>query len=158
MTLERWLSLALLAACLAYGYTAFFVMDAQLPRFAKLSPIWPSSFPKVIASLALIIAFLQLMQPKQADTVQWKSLKSLNWTLALVICALMVAYALLLRPMGFLLATYGFLTLTAFALGERKLMKLSVIAVITAGALWYLVDQVLGIYLRPLPWFIGWGG
>ena len=43
------------------------------------------------------------------------------------------------------------------ALGERKLHILIPIAMIAAGVVWYLVQGVLGIYLRPLPLFLGNG-
>jgi putative tricarboxylic transport membrane protein len=73
---------------------------------------------------------------------------------ALFLLALMVAYALLLRPIGFLLATTLFLAGGSMILGERKYIVLIPIAVFTAFLIWYLVQQVLGIFLRPWPWFI----
>ena len=66
----------------------------------------------------------------------------------------MVAYALLLRPIGFLTATTLFLAGGSMILGERKFTLLIPVAVITAVMIWYLVQEVLGIFLRPWPWFI----
>ena len=74
---------------------------------------------------------------------------------ALFLLALMVVYALLLRPAGFLFSTSGFLILGSFILGERKWHIMVPIAVIATLFVWYLVQQVLGIYMRPLPGFIG---
>ena len=39
-------------------------------------------------------------------------------------------------------------------LGERRWVMMGVIGVIAAGFVWYLVDEVLGIFMRPLPWFV----
>jgi len=70
---------------------------------------------------------------------------------ALGLLALMVAYALTLRPLGFLGSTIGFLVLGAVILGERRFHVLIPVAVIAAGSIWYLVQEVLGIFLRPWP-------
>ena len=68
---------------------------------------------------------------------------------------LMVAYALCLRPVGFLLSTTVFLIAGSFILGERKWHVMIPVAVIATASVWYLVQEVLGIYMRPLPGFIG---
>ena len=65
----------------------------------------------------------------------------------------MVAYALLLRPIGFVTATTLFLFLGAVTLGERRYVVLVPVAVLAAFLIWYLVQEVLGIFLRPWPWF-----
>ena len=72
---------------------------------------------------------------------------------ALSLLALMVAYAMMLRPLGFLGSTTAFLVLGAVILGERKLYILIPVAAIATGSIWYLVQEVLGIFLRPLPSF-----
>ncbi len=66
----------------------------------------------------------------------------------------MAAYALMLRPLGFLLATVGFLAGGGVILGERKFHILIPVAALAAGVVWYLVQQVLGIFLSPLPSFL----
>jgi putative tricarboxylic transport membrane protein len=66
----------------------------------------------------------------------------------------MVAYALLLRPMGFLASTTGFLVLSGALLGERKWFRLFLISGVSTGVIWYLVQEVLGIFLRPFPFFL----
>ena len=67
----------------------------------------------------------------------------------------MIAYALFLRPAGFLISTALFLIVGSFVLGERKWHIMVPVAAIATLAVWYLVQQVLGIYLRPLPGFLG---
>jgi len=65
----------------------------------------------------------------------------------------MLAYALLLRPIGFVTTTTLFLAFGGIILGERRLVILVSISVFTSLVLWYLVQEVLGIFLRPWPWF-----
>lgn len=160
MALDRWVAFVILCAALAYGYAAFFTMDGSLAPFMKRNPIWPSTFPKVLAVLAILTSLFILLgfekAPEDAKSpdIDYRRLGDYNLTQALVLLGLMVAYALCLRPLGFLFSTFAFLTLGAFALGERKLHILLPVAAIASGAVWYLVDEVLGIFLRPWPFFV----
>ena len=161
MALDRWVALVILLVCLLYGYTAFFTMDELLPPFMQRNPVWPSTFPKVLAVLGGVLSLLILLGfEKQSDVVgsndlDYRKLFSYKIGQALMLIGLMVAYALLLRPAGFLLATTGFLVLGPLLLGERKLHYVIHIAMVASGIVWYLVQQVLGIFLRPWPFFLG---
>jgi len=62
-----------------------------------------------------------------------------------------VLYALTLRPLGFVGSTVGFLVLGAVLLGERRFHILIPVAAVAVGSIWYLVQEVLGIFLRPWP-------
>ena len=68
---------------------------------------------------------------------------------------LMVVYALALRPAGFLLSTSLFLILGSAILGERRWLTMILVAALATGIVWWLVDEVLGIFLRPLPYVFG---
>jgi len=161
MALDRWIALIILGIALAYGYAAFFTMDQLLPPFMQRNPIWPSTFPKVLAVLAIItslIILLGLEKPSgeiKTPDIDYRRLGDYNIGQAALLLGLMVAYALLLRPAGFLLSTAGFLTVGAMILGERKLWILIPVAALATGIVWYLVEGVLGIFLRPLPFFLG---
>ena len=162
MTLDRWIAFVILSVALAYGYTAFFTMDQLLPPFMQRNPIWPSTFPKILSVLTIITSLVILLglEKPSADAaakkpdIDYRRLTDYNLGQALSLLGLMVAYALTLRPLGFLLATAGFLSLGAVVLGERKFHILILVAAIATGVVWYLVQEVLGIFLRPLPWFM----
>ncbi len=159
MALDRWLALVILGICLAYGYAAWFTMDGSLAPFMKRNPIWPSTFPKVLSVLGIIAALVILLglekaEPKEAD-IDYRRLGEYNLGQALLLLALMVAYALCLRPLGFLISTSALLILGSFILGERKWHIMLPVAVIAAVSVWYLVQVVLGIYMRPLPGILG---
>ena len=136
-------------------------MDQLLPPFMQRNPIWPSTFPKVLAVLSIITAaviVLGLEKPSgevKTPDIDYRRLGDYNIGQAALLLGLMVAYALLLRPAGFLLSTSGFLIVGAMILGERKLWILIPVAAFATGIVWYLVEGVLGIFLRPLPFFLG---
>ncbi len=159
MALDRWIGLILLGFCLVYGYTAWFTMDGNLAPFMKRNPIWPSTFPKllsvigVVTSLVIVLG-LEKSKPKELD-IDYRRLMDYNLGQAVLLLALMVAYALVLRPLGFLFATSAFLILGSFILGERRWHIMVPVALIATIIVWYLVQQVLGIYLRPVPYFVG---
>lgn len=160
MALDRWIALLLLLLCLAYGYAAFFTLDDGLPPFMRRNPIWPSTFPKIIAvlgilaSLYILLGFEKPAEEKTPD-IDYRRLWEYNIGQAVLLIGLMVLYALMLRPAGFLISTSVFLIAGSLILGERRLLILVAVALIATGLVWYLVEGVLGIYLRPLPFFMG---
>jgi putative tricarboxylic transport membrane protein len=159
MALDRWIALILVGICLAYGYTAWFTMDADLAPFMQRNPIWPSTFPKMLSVLGLIASCVILFNLETGDAevgdIDYRRLHEYKLGQAVLLLALMVAYALCLRPLGFIGSTAAFLTLGAYILGERKYHIMLIVAFIATFAVWYLVSQVLGIYMRPLPGFLG---
>ena len=161
MALDRWIALVLLGVCLAYGYAAWFTMDGNLAPFMKRNPIWPSTFPKVLSVLGILTTTVILLgfeksstEPKEAD-IDYRRLGDYHLGQAIMLLTLMVLYALCLRPLGFLISTSAFLILGSYILGERKWHFMLPIAVFATFVVWYLVQEVLGIYMRPLPGFLG---
>ncbi|MEW9922042.1 tripartite tricarboxylate transporter TctB family protein [Marimonas sp. MJW-29] len=159
MALDRWIAFVILCVALIYSYAAFFTMDQLLPPFMQRNPIWPSTFPKVLSVLAILTSLVILLGVEKAPEkdsppeIDYRRLGDYHLWQAIALLALMVAYALLLRPAGFLLSTVSFLTLGAVILGERKFYILLPVAILATGVVWYLVERVLGIFLRPLPFF-----
>ncbi len=160
MALDRWIALVILGITLAYGYAAFFTMDGSLPPFMRRNPIWPSTFPKVLAVLAILTSLVIVLGleksegPTKKPDIDYTRLGDYNLGQAIFLLLLMVAYALLLRPLGFIGSTIGFLTVGAVVLGERRFVVLIPVTAAATFVVWYLVEQVLGIFLRPWPFFI----
>lgn len=164
MALDRWIALAFIALCCVYGYAAFFTMDDSLPPILRRNPIWPSTFPKILAVAGIIVGMMVLFAPKAAKpaapanaadgTMDISRLREYQLIPALALVVLMIAYAMTLRPLGFLGSTTLFLMLGAMILGERKLYVLVPVAAVSAWSIWYLVQEVLGIFLRPWPAFM----
>ena len=159
MALDRWIALVLLGICLAYGYAAWSTMDEGLAPFMRRNPIWPSTFPKLLSILGIIATLFILLGveksvPKEAD-IDYRRLGEYHLGQALLLLVLMATYALCLRPLGFLVSTLAFLILGSYILGERKWHVMLPVASIATVSVWYLVQEILGIYMRPLPGFIG---
>ena len=159
MALDRWVALVLLGMCLTYGYTAWFVMDGALPPIMKRLAVWPSSFPKVLSIAGIILSLIVVLGIEKGEVkvgdIDYRRLHEYKLDQALALLGLMVAYAILLRPAGFLLATSGFLIGGSVILGERRWIVMIVVSAIATFGIWYLVQEVLGIFLRPLPFFMG---
>ena len=159
MALDRWIALILLGVCLVYGYTAWFTMDAGLAPFMQRNPIWPSTFPKVLSVLGIIASTIILLGVEKGDSkigdIDYRRLGDYNLGQALLLLGLMIAYALCLRPVGFIISTISFLVLGSLILGERKWHVMIPVAALATLVVWYLVQQVLGIFLRPLPSIFG---
>ena len=159
MALDRWIALAFVTLCCVYGYAAFFTMDDQLPPILQRNPVWPSTFPKILAVMGLVVGFIVLFTSKPATNdgpvkdgaINLRRLGDYHIGQAVAMLVLMVAYALTLRPLGFVGSTVAFLVIGAVILGERRFHILIPVAVISAGSIWYLVQEVLGIFLRPWP-------
>lgn len=164
MALDRWIALIFVTFCCIYGYAAFFTMDQLLPPFMQRNPVWPSTFPKVLAVLGIIVGLIVLFGLEKgtdeagtpsATDINYRRLHEYKLGQAVSLLGLMVLYALMLRPAGFLLATTVFLVAGSAVLGERKF---HIMIPVSAGAtlfVWYLVQEVLGIFLRPWPFFMG---
>ncbi|MEM6407381.1 MAG: tripartite tricarboxylate transporter TctB family protein [Pseudomonadota bacterium] len=159
MALDRWIALALLGVCLAYGYAAWFTMDGAMPPIMRRLAVWPSSFPKVLSIVGIVLCLIVISGIEKAETkepdIDYRRLHEYKLGQALLLLGLMVAYALLLRPAGFLLSTMGFLIGGSVILGERRWIIMAVVAAIATVGIWYLVQEVLGIFLRPLPYALG---
>ena len=157
MALDRWIALIFFVICGVYGYTAFFLMDVGLPPFMQRNPIWPSTFPKVLAilgmvcSLVILFGFEKSEKEPAAMDINYRRLTDYNLGQAILLICLMILYAFSLRPIGFVVSTVLFLVLAAATLGERRFTVLVPVALIAAGSIWYLVQEVLGIFLRPWP-------
>ncbi len=162
MALDRWIALIFVAMCCIYGYAAFFTMDQLLPPFMQRNPVWPSTFPKLLSIAGALVGLVVLLglekqtgekEPSATD-INYRNLGQYHTGQAIGLLAAMVVYALCLRPIGFIAATILFLTAGATILGERKFHILIPVAAIATFIVWYLVQQVLGIFLRPWPTFL----
>ncbi len=164
MALDRWIALIFVTFCCIYGYAAFFTMDQLLPPFMQRNPVWPSTFPKVLAVLGIIVGLVVLFGIEKSDAdakepsatdINYRKLHEYKIGQATMLLGLMVLYALMLRPAGFLISTTVFLVAGSAILGERKFQIMIPVGVAATLFVWYLVQEMLGIFLRPFPFFMG---
>jgi putative tricarboxylic transport membrane protein len=156
MALDKWIALAFLVIALIYGYASF--TYALLP-FERNMVFVPNTLPNALSVIAALLALILLLSPKPKGEgevlgdIDIAQLRQYKVGQALGLLAAMVVYALALRPVGFIASTTIFLVGTGWILGERKLHVMVPVALLGAGAIWFLVQEALGIFLRPLPWF-----
>ncbi len=104
-------------------------------------PVGPRAFPTAVALVLIACSALMAARPG----VTWeRAERALPGPVAV---AAMLAYALLLAPLGFIPATFLLCLSIALAFGARPLQALASGA-ITAPLLWLLLDRALDL---PLP-------
>jgi len=155
MKLDRWIALLFLLGSVIYGIAAF---NYQLLPFERNLSFLPNTLPKGLSILGGLISLFLLLAPSQqiegAPGITLAEVKEFKLFHAIGLVTAMVLYAVLLRPVGFLTATSLFIFGSSALLGERRWHILVPIALFAAAIVWYLVQQTLGIYLRPWPAFI----
>ncbi|MBT3790266.1 MAG: tripartite tricarboxylate transporter TctB family protein [Alphaproteobacteria bacterium] len=156
MALDKWIAVVFLTVAVAYGYSAF---TYPLLPFELNMVFLPNTMPMALSVIAIILCLIVILSPKPVTTdsgsdIDLSNLGDYKVTQTLILVAAMLAYALALRPVGFLASTVLFLVATGWILGERRLHIMIPVALMGAGVVWFLVQQALGIFLRPLPWFL----
>lgn len=158
MALDRLIALIFLVIAIVYGIAAF---NYPLLPFEKHLPVLPNTLPKALSVIAALISLFILIMPTRSvpepgvDSTESQPATAKTYAQTGALVLTMVAYALLLRPVGFIIATTSFIAGASILLGERKFVLIIPVALATAFAIWWLVDQLLGIFLKPWPGFIG---
>ncbi|MFU2510482.1 MAG: tripartite tricarboxylate transporter TctB family protein [Pseudoalteromonas prydzensis] len=135
-------------------FTLYAIVAWQIPLlpFEEYETVTSATLPKVYAAFGIIVCLLSigatLLKPTEktaADDVLEKS--NVLRTFGLLI--LMVVYSAALEPIGFLISTSVFLLVGFFVMGERRKKILLLASIPVAVVFWFLMTQVLGIYLVP---------
>ena len=161
LSINRWVALGLLAFSSGYGYLAFTYRILPFERFLAMKP---NTLPIGLAVAGMICSIALLLMPEGQDseTGEEKTVLGLDhkylespgdyeWGKGVALLVLAVVYALSLRQAGFLLSTSMFLIIGGVMLGERKYWILVPVSCFASFLVWYLVDEVLTIFMRPLP-------
>lgn len=135
-------------------FTFYAIAAWQIPLlpFEEYETVTSATLPKVYAAFGIIVCLLSigatLFKPTEktaADDV----LEKLNVLRTFGLLVLMVLYSAMLEPIGFLISTSAFLLVGFFVMGERRKNILLFASIPVAVVFWFLMTQVLGIYLVP---------
>ncbi|WOI57132.1 tripartite tricarboxylate transporter TctB family protein [Palleronia sp. LCG004] len=128
---------------------ALFVMQARLYEAPFGDVLGPAVFPVIVGIPAMMLSASLVVWP--GSEVAWpRPERLLRQGAALVV---LLGYAWLLVPLGFLIATFLLVALLAIVL-DGPAGKSVVLGAVIAPALWALFDRVLGLPLAPLgTWF-----
>jgi putative tricarboxylic transport membrane protein len=102
----------------------------------------PAAYPALIGSLAALLALAQWVRsgsrPSATTGILWRQHRR-----AIVLAALLLAYVILLEPMGFPLSTSVFLALSTLWLGETRWLRAAAIGVAVTFLMYVIFDRVL---------------
>lgn len=137
--------LLFLALSLAYGY---FAADIPLLPGDEFEPMTARSLPYALAALGAGLSLLLIIIGGKQSASGELSGSRLEIKPTLQLMALMLAYGLTLDWLGFAIATVLFLILGFMVLDERRLKTLLLVPSTFVLALWFLLTQLLDIYLE----------
>lgn len=126
---------------------AFVVGATQIKAAIVFDPLGPATFPIIIGVMLGLAALYPIVRPDPAP--DWPSARGVfEIVLALVI---LVAYAQLLKPLGFVLATALAAGLLSWRLGARPVVAAPAGVGISVG-IYVVFHLILGLSLAKGPW------
>jgi len=148
---DRLGGLILLAFSLAYGFLALeitpSIATADLAFTARTMPL-------TLAVLAMFCsAWLVCYPGPNTERVA----ATFHWQRFFAVLVVMSGYGLVLRPLGFVGATFLFLFAGFVILGERRWLRLSVYAASISIVFWSILSLGLGVYIEAWPSFLAAG-
>jgi putative tricarboxylic transport membrane protein len=126
----------------------YLIMAWNLPRFAMTTVVDAHVFPMFIGITQMFLCIWLWVISKddsQKNESPWKSLELKGGVFLLVLAAL---YIELLETLGFILATFGFLSLAPLALGWKKWGVSTILAALLSISMYYVFNVLLMV---PLP-------
>ena len=155
-------ALVLLAFSSGYLYLAY---SYHLLPFERFLAVKPNTMPMGLAIGGIVCSLIILIRPQvpdvegdgtvnRPDAEYLQNPQNFNWGQGIGLLVLAAIYAVSLHALGFLFSTSAFLVLGGILLGERRYTFLIPIAITASVLVWYLVDEVLTIFLRPWPSWI----
>lgn len=137
--------LLFLGLSVVYGYYAY---EIRMFPGDQFEPFNAQTVPVALAWIGGVISVLMLATGSR-KTVDRLSFAGLDIPLVAKLMVLVWVFAQALQWVGFLLATIGFLMFGYWLLGERRIKTLVVASVPFGLVFWFLLAQVLEIYLAP---------
>lgn len=106
--------------------------------------VGPSAYPLLIGGLTALLTIVQFVRSssQRVEAPFWK-----RHGRALLLAAGLFAYTRLLEPLGFLVSTFLYLTLSHVWLGERSRLRAIGIGLGVTLGLWLLFDRTLDLRL-----------
>ncbi|PHR01271.1 MAG: tricarboxylic transport TctB [Sulfitobacter sp.] len=138
---------AFLALALAYGLN---IGDIPMLPGDEDEPFNAKTMPIFLSWMTGIVSFLLLVMPSRNETggePVIAAFKGLQWRKTFQLLGLMLLYGLALTYLGFIPATILFIASGLWILNERRLKYLIFSSIPLTVAFWYILSQLLGIYL-----------
>ena len=129
-----------------------FVDSFGIGQTRGYSPVGPSTFPLVVSlglvllGVASIVRLSWRPDPDYAHDVHAEE-SATHWPTVALLGAALLAYALLLGPLGYVIATTAFFAFVAWVLGSRRIWRDVLIGAAGALIIWFGFTQLLGVRL-----------
>ena len=136
-------TLVLLAGAIFYSYIAF----SDLSFTTRAGRLGPGFFPRVIGVAAIVVILWTLIDELRKQKVS--NDEDHHWGDVVLLIALALGYAVLLRLFGGFVATIIFLVVTLFFLNPGQHLKNLIISVLVPVGVYLLFDQVLNANMPP---------
>ncbi|MDW4549141.1 tripartite tricarboxylate transporter TctB family protein [Defluviimonas sp. D31] len=141
ITGDRIFGLVVILVALAYVASA-----AQIQTSFLSDPVGSKTFPYIIGTIAAICGLYMVIRPDKDP--EWPDLPTLG-RLAVALLAL-IAYAYMLKPMGFLIPTAIVAAILSYQISPRPLPAILAGLGLSAG-LYVIFKFLLGLSLTGLP-------
>lgn len=151
MTKDKVGAFVILILSIVYGAMALNIPEAP---GVEDSGVTPSSLPMALSATGIIAALLILILPadrqvSEEETSLAAAFRGLDWRCAAFLFLLMAGYGVILKPLGFLIATILFLCGGFWAMGERRIKLMLLVSIGVTVGFWFILTQLLRIYLEP---------
>ena len=152
MNIEKWIALFFLVCFSIYTYLS---LTFPLLPFEENLTFKPNTFPTGIGVLGVVLSLLLVSKKSETEDEEQHEEKIYDFRTTSVLVGLMLLYAFLLQPLGFIISTSLFIFLCSFSMGERNYKWLIPISLFSSIVIWFIVQVTLGIYMNSLPAFLG---
>ena len=133
---------------LFFIFSAFYLYTAYQIRvfsFDENAAFNAKTFPIYLGYFGMFIAGLKIALPEK--TSEEVDQQFLNYKKTLILVLIMVAYGLIIRPVGFFLSTSLFLISSYYFLGERRWLRMFMLSFPFVAIFMFLIHGLLDIYL-----------
>ena len=145
LSINRWVALGLLAFSSGYGYLALTYRILPFERFMAMKP---NTLPIGLAVAGMICSIALLLMPEGQDSASGEEKTVLGSDHKYLESPGDYEWG---KGVALLVSTSMFLITGGIMLGERKYWILVPVSCFASFLVWYLVDEVLTIFMRPLP-------
>lgn len=136
-------TLVLLAGAIFYSYIAF----SDLSFMTRTGRLGPGFFPRVIGVAAVVVILWTLIDELRKHKAS--NVADHHWGDVVLLIALALGYAVLLRLFGGFIATIIFLIVTLFFLNPGQHLKNLIISILVPVGVYLLFDQLLNANMPP---------
>lgn len=128
----------------------------RIPEGSGYAAVGPRAFPVIVSAGVLLLGLALLARvtvwpDRELLSRASDGARGTHWPAPLLLCAALLAYALVLAPLGFVAATALFFAAVAWVLDDRRPVRALGIGFAVALLAYLAFTRLLGISLPPGP-------